>query len=87
MQKLFFLGFQFHPIGTLSDHLIQTSPRSRNEQIILFKLETGVIVEINAPSAEILDPNKPTDLVLYFLPNGNTINQTVGRTDGPGLFI
>lgn len=37
-------------------------------------------VVINAPNGSFLNPNKPVRLILYALPNGNTIEQTEGRT-------
>lgn len=42
----------------------------------------GVRVVINSPP--ILDADKPVRLVLYALPNGNTIEQTIGRKLKPG---
>jgi len=44
-----------------------------------------VRVHINAPSAEAFDPAKPLRIVLYALPNGNTIEQTVGRQRAEGV--
>jgi hypothetical protein len=44
--------------------------------------EPGVRVLLNLP--ENLDLKKPVRLVLYALPNGNTIEQTVGRKIKPG---
>lgn len=44
--------------------------------------EPGVRVLLNLPAT--LDPNKPVRLVLYALPNGNTIEQTIGRKIKPG---
>ncbi len=49
------------------------------EQVMDFRLEPGVRVHINAPAPEILSARKQVQLVLYALPNGNTIEQTVGR--------
>ncbi|HBY02096.1 MAG TPA: hypothetical protein DEG92_06125 [Rikenellaceae bacterium] len=37
-------------------------------------------VVINAPNGSFLNPDKPVRLILYALPNGNTIEQTEGRT-------
>jgi hypothetical protein len=50
-----------------------------NEQICTFKYTPEIRVFINAPPAEIFDPNKPTEIVLYALPNGNSIEQTIGK--------
>ena len=54
------------------------------EQVLTFSLELGVRVHINAPARSLFDSNKPVRLVLYALPNGNTIEQTVGRRIKPG---
>jgi hypothetical protein len=44
--------------------------------------DPGVHVLLNLP--ETPDPKKPVRLVLYALPNGNTIEQTIGRKIKPG---
>lgn len=46
------------------------------------KLDRAVRVVICAPGA--LETNKPVRLVLYALPNGSTIEQTIGRHPAPG---
>ncbi len=46
---------------------------------------SDVLVRINAPSASALDPALPTTFVYYALPNGNTINQTVGCANATAL--
>jgi hypothetical protein len=45
-------------------------------------LEGGVRVLLNAPAT--VDPAKPTRLVVYATPNGNTIEQTLGSAVAPG---
>lgn len=50
-----------------------------NEQIATFFYSPDIRVQINAPCAESFDEEKPVALVLYALPNGNTIEQTVGK--------
>ncbi len=50
-----------------------------NEQICSFNYEPEIRVFINAPPAELFDSNKPTEIVLFALPNGNTIEQTIGK--------
>ena len=46
-------------------------------------MDAGVRVMINAPAAERFDTSKPTRLILYTLPNGNTIERSYGSdTDG-----
>jgi len=44
--------------------------------------EPGVRALLNLPESP--DPKKPVRLVLYALPNGNTIEQTIGRKIKPG---
>jgi hypothetical protein len=43
----------------------------------------GVRALANAPAA--FDPKKPTRLIVYATPNGNTIEQTLGCATAPGL--
>src|SRR5947208_3539468 len=62
----------------------ETSPYF-NEQLLSLNLLTDIKVLINAPSAEKFDPAKPTDLVIYSLPNGNSIEQTLGCQLAPGM--
>jgi hypothetical protein len=50
-----------------------------NEQTMLLQFDHGVRVVINAPSPESFVPTKKMKLVFYGLPNGNTIEQTVGK--------
>jgi len=52
---------------------------SFNEQTMLLLLDHGVRVLINAPATEPLSTPKKMSLVFYGLPNGNTIEQTVGK--------
>ncbi|MBN2446931.1 MAG: hypothetical protein JXO22_09405 [Phycisphaerae bacterium] len=56
-----------------------------DEQIKSCTFDPDVSVLINAPPANAIDPAKPTELVIYALPNGNTIDQTVGRSEKEGL--
>ena len=56
----------------------QTSPYY-DEQVVTFKWNPEMRIHINAPSADLFDPNKPVGLALFALPNGNTIEQTVGK--------
>jgi len=48
------------------------------ERVLDLSVERGVRVHINAPAQDGFGQGKPTRLVLYALPNGNTIQQTVG---------
>lgn len=50
-----------------------------NEQVKTFVFTPEVRVHINAPSIETFDPSKPTALSFFALPNGNTIEMTVGK--------
>ena len=50
-----------------------------DEQVITFKWNPEIRIQINAPSPEMFDPEKPVGLALFALPNGNTIEQTVGK--------
>ena len=50
-----------------------------NEQICSFNYEPEIRVFINAPPAELFDSDNPTEIVLFALPNGNTIEQTIGK--------
>lgn len=52
---------------------------------ILQETRDDARILINAPSAESFDAHKPTLLVIYALPNGNTIEQTIGAQLRPGL--
>jgi len=56
-----------------------------DEQVKTYTFEPGVTVHINAPSAETFDARKPTWLVFYALPNGNTIAQTIGKQRKPDV--
>ncbi len=44
--------------------------------------EPGVRIHLNSPAAT--DSTKPTRLVLYALPNGNSIEETIGHRPRPG---
>ncbi len=55
-----------------------------NEQEITFNFDSEIRIHINAPSPENFKKNKPIDVVLFALPNGNTIEQTIGKILTPG---
>ncbi len=55
------------------------------EQTKEFTYDPGVRVHINAPSEADFDRHKPTHLVFYALPNGNSIEWTIGRSRAEGL--
>ena len=50
-----------------------------DEQEKLIHLENDVRILINAPSVSEFDASLPVNLVIYALPNGNTIEQTKGK--------
>ena len=54
-----------------------------NEQQKTWTTDDGVRVLINAPGD--FDPAKPTHLILFALPNGNTIEWTLGAKLEPGM--
>src|SRR6188508_1294231 len=54
-----------------------------DEQVREEWVAEGVRVVANAPAA--VDPKRPTRLVIYATPNGNTIEQTLGCGKADGL--
>ena len=56
----------------------------RGECAVTFNFDPEVRVLINAPALGELATGKPVRLILYALPNGNTIEQTIGKKIGPG---
>lgn len=61
----------------------RTSPHF-GDQVMDFKLEPDVRVHVNAPASAVLSARKQIHLILYALPNGNTIEQTIGKRPAPG---
>jgi hypothetical protein len=55
-----------------------------NEKSNLYFLKPEVRVLINKPNSEKLDKNKSSILVLYLLPNGNSIEWTIGKQINEG---
>src|SRR2546427_3422524 len=53
------------------------------EQVREERTASGVRILFNAPGK--LDARKPTLLIFYATPNGNTIEQTMGCKAGPGV--
>jgi len=62
---------------------LRTSPYF-NEQTITFYYHPEIRVHINAPSVAQFDTTKSTALALFALPNGNTIEHTIGKILLPG---
>lgn len=56
-----------------------------NEQVKAIEFLPEVRIQINAPAEEKFVPTWPTSIILYALPNGNTIEQTAGRRMSEGL--
>lgn len=54
------------------------------EQEKAYVKDPSMHILINAPAPERFDVNKPTKVVLYALPNGNTIEYTVGKQPEEG---
>ncbi|MBZ0198652.1 MAG: hypothetical protein K8H86_02210, partial [Ignavibacteriaceae bacterium] len=55
-----------------------------SEQTVTFPYAPEIRVHINAPSPFEFNPLKPVGIALFALPNGNTIEQTVGKILEPG---
>jgi len=80
----------------LSDEGVVTSPRYDTNPVVFiptghfgertadFVIDPDVRVQINDPQPSNFASNKPVLLIFYALPNGNTIEQTVGRLPKPG---
>ena len=54
------------------------------ERIREIHLPDEIRLLINAPAEELMSSNRPVELIFYALPNGNTIEQTIGKTLPPG---
>ncbi|MFH2030386.1 MAG: hypothetical protein ABIJ40_07110 [Bacteroidota bacterium] len=59
------------------------SPNS-DEQVMEINYNPEIRIVINASSKNSFDSAKPTAIALFALPNGNTIEQTIGKTMEPG---
>ncbi len=62
----------------------EISPHFR-EQVKTYRFEPEVSIHINAPAPEAFDRARPTRVIIYALPNVNTIEWTIGRKPAPGL--
>jgi hypothetical protein len=60
-----------------------TQGTETSEQVRQGETDDGVRFLVNAPAP--FDPQRPTLLVIYALPNGNTIEQTIGCRPAHGL--
>jgi len=54
------------------------------ERILDLRFDPEITVQINAPSEEMFDSTKRILLILYALPNGNSIEWTIGKKLKPG---
>ncbi|NWF88027.1 MAG: hypothetical protein HXY50_01040 [Ignavibacteriaceae bacterium] len=54
------------------------------ERILNLRFEPEISVQINAPSKENYDSTKKSLLIFYALPNGNSIEWTIGKESKPG---
>lgn len=57
---------------------------SFHERVATFAMDPEIKIHINAPAAETFSATNKVFLVLYALPNGNTTEQTIGKTIEPG---
>ncbi len=74
------LCFTTVPLGASENQLpgFKTSA-FQGEQYITFNRQPDMRIHINAPAATEFDITKPVGIALFALPNGNTIEQTVGK--------
>lgn len=88
LKKLLLLGaiiIMFYScISIPSSHFLgfEKSPYF-NEQIKMYTFDPGARILINAPGK--ISARKPTRIVFYALPNGNTIEQTFGKKVKEGI--
>jgi len=59
--------------------------RHFGEGVLTYRLEPGVQVRVVAPPAAQFDRPKPTQIIVYALPNGNTTDQTIGKRVTSGV--
>lgn len=69
-----------YPTNLITSRRIEFLPAGHfGEHIADFSFDPEVRIQINAPPPSDFAPNKSVLLILYALPNGNTIEQTVGK--------
>jgi hypothetical protein len=78
------IGLNGTPAGAQPLDGFAPGPHFR-EQLKTFTFEPDVTVHVNAPPVDQYDPAKPTRVVIYALPNANSIAQTIGRRAAPGV--
>ncbi|MCI0495128.1 hypothetical protein L0Z72_08960, partial [candidate division KSB1 bacterium] len=81
---LFALALLIQPQGIAQPGKLPGFTKSQffDEQLITFKYPKDVTIHINAPSADSLRADRPTSIVLFALPNGNTTDWTIGKEAG-----
>jgi|GEM_PF-79090 len=72
------------PMYRPPDDHVDSQHDPANERVSTFHLPAGVRIYINTPSHPQADTDDNTELLLYALPNGNSIEQTLGRRMNPG---
>jgi hypothetical protein len=55
------------------------------EQIATLAVEPDVRIHVNAPTADPADATRPTRVIVFALPNGNTLEQTLGCKLAEGM--
>jgi hypothetical protein len=93
-QRVFILSVGLLTVSCLSKHAtgLRTDHRLAgflispffDEQVTSYTLEPGIHITVNAPSPQLFDPEKPTELIFYALPNGNSTAWTFGKKTYPG---
>ncbi len=66
----------------LSPHPTWGPTNRFGEKVCELRLDHGVRVQINAPASYLSEPTPSATLVFYALPNGNSIEQTLGKRRG-----
>ncbi len=66
------------------DASLQPSPYF-NERVATLTVDPDVRIHVNAPAADPADAAKPTRVIVFALPNGNTLEQTLGCKMVEGL--
>lgn len=71
---------------TINPNVLNKFIKSENstERILDLRFEPDINIQINAPSEEMFDVSKKTLLIFYALPNGNSIEWTIGKKLKPG---
>lgn len=72
------------PLPRAGDSQSPSVVAGTGEQAIELRLEPDVRVLVNLPATNASASAKPVHLLIYALPNGNTIEQTIGKQPKPG---